>query len=56
MIRSLGEEEAEGILAERGDIEVGCDFCGKQYHFDPVDVAQIFREKGDQPPSTAAVQ
>ncbi|MBC7435804.1 MAG: Hsp33 family molecular chaperone HslO [Bdellovibrionales bacterium] len=56
MIRSLGEEEADSILAERGNVEVGCDFCGKQYHFDPVDVAQIFREKGDQPPSTAAVQ
>ncbi|CAN5478859.1 Hsp33 family molecular chaperone HslO [soil metagenome] len=56
MIRSLGVEEAEGIIAERGNVEVGCDFCGKQYHFDPVDVAQIFREKGDQPPSTAAVQ
>ena len=56
MIRSLGVEEAEGIIAERGNIEVGCDFCGKQYHFDPVDVAQIFRELGDQPPSTVAVQ
>ena len=33
MIRGLGVEEAESILAERGDIEVGCDFCGKQYRF-----------------------
>ncbi len=56
MIRSLGEEEAESILAERPDIEVGCDFCGKQYRFDPVDAAQIFKDPGDQPPSTAAVQ
>lgn len=56
MIRSLGVEEADGILAERGDIEVGCDFCGKQYRFDPVDAARIFKDPGDQPPSTAAVQ
>jgi len=50
MIRSLGAAEAEGILAERGHIEVGCDFCGQQYHFDPVDAAQIFASPGSQPP------
>ena len=42
MIRSLGVAEAESILAERGEIEVGCDFCGQQYRYDPVDAAQIF--------------
>jgi molecular chaperone Hsp33 len=55
MIRSLGVEEAESIIAERGHIEVGCDFCGQQYHFDPVDAAQIFTEPGDQLPGSAAV-
>lgn len=50
MIRSLGQAEAEGILAERGHIEVGCDFCGQQYHFDPVDAAQVFAAPGEQPP------
>ena len=56
MIRSLGVEEAESILAERGDIEVGCDFCGKQYRFDAVDAAQIFRPPGDQLPASPVVQ
>ena len=56
MIRSLGVEEADSILAERGDIEVGCDFCGKQYRFDAVDAAQIFREPGDQLPASSVVQ
>ena len=42
MIHSLGTLEAESIIAERGDIEVGCDFCGQQYRFDAVDAAQIF--------------
>jgi molecular chaperone Hsp33 len=56
MIRSLGAAEAEGILAERGEIEVGCDFCGQQYRFDAVDAAQIFTSPGDQPPVTKAVQ
>ena len=56
MIRSLGAEEAEGILAERGEIEVGCDFCGQQYRFDAVDTAQIFTSPGDRPPASSAVQ
>ena len=42
MIFSLGSPEAESILAERGYIEVGCDFCGQQYQFDAVDTAQVF--------------
>jgi molecular chaperone Hsp33 len=42
MIVGLGREEAEGILAERGNIEVACEFCGVQYRFDPVDAAQLF--------------
>jgi molecular chaperone Hsp33 len=56
MIRGLGLEEAQGIVAERGEIEVGCDFCGQQYRFDAVDTAQIFTSPGDQPPATSVVQ
>lgn len=56
MIFGLGLAEAQSIVAERGDIEVGCDFCGAQYRFDPIDVEQIFRVDGDLPPSSAAVQ
>jgi molecular chaperone Hsp33 len=56
MIRGLGEEEARSILAERAEIDVGCDFCGQQYRFDAVDAAQIFTSPGDQPPATPTVQ
>jgi molecular chaperone Hsp33 len=42
MIRSLGVAEAESIIAEQGQIEVGCEFCGAQYRFDPVDAAGLF--------------
>jgi len=56
MILGLGLEEAQSIVAERGGIEVGCEFCGAQYRFDPIDVTQIFRVTGDLPPSSAAVQ
>jgi molecular chaperone Hsp33 len=52
MIRGLGEEEAESILAERGEIDVSCDFCGQHYRFDAVDSAQIFTAPGDRPPGS----
>ena len=48
MIRGLGQPEAEEILQERTNIEVGCEFCGTQYRFDAVDVAQIFVLPQDQ--------
>lgn len=41
MVLSLGRDEVEHILAEQGVVEVGCDFCGRQYRFDPVDAAQL---------------
>jgi molecular chaperone Hsp33 len=56
MIQSLGVDEAQSIIAERGDIEVGCDFCGRQYRFDPVDAAQIFTSSGKLAPGSPAVQ
>jgi molecular chaperone Hsp33 len=42
MLRLLGKEEVQSILAERGHVEVGCEFCGRQYVFDPVDAEQVF--------------
>jgi molecular chaperone Hsp33 len=56
MIRGLGRAEAQSIVAERGEIEVGCDFCGQQYRFDAVDAEQIFAPPGDQPPATTVMQ
>ena len=56
MILGLGFEEAQSIISERGDVEVGCEFCGKKYRFDPIDVAQIFNPSGPLPPSSAASQ
>jgi molecular chaperone Hsp33 len=48
--------EAESILSERENIEVGCEFCGQQYRFDAVDAAQIFAPPGSLPPGSQAVQ
>ncbi|HKU12768.1 MAG TPA: Hsp33 family molecular chaperone HslO [Steroidobacteraceae bacterium] len=42
MLRALGAEEVRSVLAERGDVEVRCDFCNRAYRFDSVDVEQVF--------------
>lgn len=43
VLRMLGEEEVNSILAEQGAVETGCEFCGKSYRFDPVDCIQVFK-------------
>ena len=40
MLRLLGADEVNGMLAELGNIEVNCDFCNKRYTFDSIDAAQ----------------
>jgi molecular chaperone Hsp33 len=52
MIQGLGLEEAQSILQEQGQIEVGCDFCAAQYRFDAVDVTQIFLPPSGVPAGT----
>lgn len=56
MLRGLGAEEIESIIAERGNVGVTCEFCGAQYDFDPVDAAQIFTHPDRQQPPPASVQ
>ena len=56
MLRGLGQEEADSIIAEQGRIEVSCDFCGQQECFDAVDAARLFTPSQDLPPATPAIQ
>jgi len=56
MLRGLGREEVDSIVAERGDVEIGCEFCGTQYRFDAVDVGELFTPGVQQPPGSRAVQ
>lgn len=56
MLRGLGAAEVEGIVAERGAVEIHCEFCGLPYHFDAVDVGELFAPARDQPPGSAALQ
>lgn len=55
MLVALGREESDSLIAERGEVEVGCEFCGRPYHFDAVDVGEMFTPRGRQAPGSAAV-
>ncbi len=44
MLRMLGRAEVDTILAERGDVEVHCEFCNQRYIFDRVDADAVFAD------------
>ena len=56
MLRGLGVEEVESVIAEQGKVGVTCEFCGAQYDFDPVDAAQIFTHPTQQLPPADTMQ
>lgn len=43
VLRMLGDEEVQSILAEQGIVETICDFCAQPYRFDAVDCQQVFK-------------
>ena len=55
MLLGLGHEESASLIAERGEVEVGCEFCGRMYRFDAVDVGELFTPPGRQAPGTTTV-
>jgi molecular chaperone Hsp33 len=42
MLRMLGRDEVRSVVAERGEVEVHCEFCNRRYAFDAVDSEEIF--------------
>ena len=43
MLQGLGRAEVDDIVAERGSVEITCEFCDAQYRYDPIDVEALFR-------------
>lgn len=41
---SLGREELDSIIEEKGLIDVNCEFCNRFYSFSPTDVSGLFGE------------
>jgi len=55
MLKSLGSDEIDGIVVEQGRVEIACDFCGTKYHFDPVDVGELFTPHSKQAPGSTSL-
>ena len=45
VLQLLGHEETNAALAERGRVDVTCEYCGKKESFDAVDVSTLFSSK-----------
>lgn len=44
LLRSLGVEELRSIIEEQGAVSVTCEFCGRPYRFDGIDVERLFAD------------
>ena len=42
VLRMLGEAETREVLAERGQVVVTCEYCGRRREFDPIDISRLF--------------
>ena len=42
MLVSLGRKELEGLVRERGEVEVTCEFCGKSYRYSVAVMQELF--------------
>jgi molecular chaperone Hsp33 len=40
-LRIAGRDEIEAALAERGAVEVTCEFCNRRYTFDPAEARAL---------------
>jgi molecular chaperone Hsp33 len=40
-LKTLPDEEVDSIIAEEGEIDMNCDYCGSHYIFDAMDIAAI---------------
>ena len=53
MLRMLGREEIESIVAEQGSVGVRCEFCNTPYDFDAIEGIELFLSEPIAPGSTA---
>ena len=44
VLRMLGESETREVLAERGQVDVTCEYCGRRREFDPIDISGLFTD------------
>ncbi len=42
LLKNLGQDEIQKIIAEEKFIDIDCEYCGQHYQFDSIDAEQIF--------------
>lgn len=52
VLKLLGARETAEVLAEQGNVEVTCEYCGQVRRFDSIDVERLFAESGIRPTDT----
>jgi len=52
-LRMLGRAEIESILAERGTVEVTCEFCQRSYRYGAGAARALFESPGTRTPPEA---
>lgn len=43
---SIGREEVESIIAEQGAVNISCEFCGTDYHFEADEISLLLQDRG----------
>jgi molecular chaperone Hsp33 len=51
MLLALGHDEATAALGSDDRVEITCEFCNQRYHFDRVDLEQLFAGGGSSEPT-----
>ncbi|MET0204308.1 MAG: Hsp33 family molecular chaperone HslO, partial [Casimicrobiaceae bacterium] len=46
-----GRDEIEAALAERGTVEVTCEFCNRRYSFTPDEARAVFTQRASGEPA-----
>ena len=44
IIKIIGEDEANELIKEQGEIAINCDFCNQKYTFDSIDITFMFHK------------
>ena len=42
---SLGADELRNLIQERGEIDIDCQFCGKNYNFTEQDIENLIKQR-----------
>jgi molecular chaperone Hsp33 len=44
---SIGKEEVDSIVAEHGSVNIACEFCGTDYHFNAAEIELLMQDRGE---------